>query len=83
MWQAVGILVIRDRILAIAAAPKLIEARAVAGVKQNPYLQERDTMSKDIVVGIDISGKFMDIHILPEGIAKRFTNDASGISEAV
>ena len=40
-------------------------------------------MSKDIVVGIDISGKFMDIHILPEGIAKRFANDASGISEAV
>ena len=40
-------------------------------------------MSKDIVVGIDISGKFMDIHILPEGMAKRFANDASGISEAV
>ena len=82
MRQAVRILVRRDRISAFAAAPKLIKARTVAGA-QSPNLQERDTMSKDIVIGIDISGKFLDIHILPEGRAERFANDASGIGEAV
>jgi len=40
-------------------------------------------MSTDIVIGIDISGKFLDIHILPEGIAKRFANDVLGIGEVV
>ena len=34
MRQAVRILVSKDRILAIAAAPKLIEARTVARVNQ-------------------------------------------------
>lgn len=63
--------------------PKLIEARTVAWVNTNPYLQERDTMSTDIVMGIDISGKFLDIHILPQERAQRFTNDASGIGRVV
>lgn len=40
-------------------------------------------MSTDIVIGIDISGKFLDVHILPEGTAERFANDASGIGEVV
>ena len=40
-------------------------------------------MSTDIVIGIDISGKSLDIHILPEDRAQRFANDASGIGELV
>ena len=40
-------------------------------------------MSKQRIIGIDVSGKFLDIHILPEGQGRRFTNDASGISEVV
>ena len=40
-------------------------------------------MSEDMVVGIDISGKFLDIHILPEGRSERFTNDAAGIRDVV
>ena len=40
-------------------------------------------MSTDIVIGIDISGKFLDIHILPEGRPEQFANDALGIVELV
>lgn len=40
-------------------------------------------MSKQRIIGIDVSGKFLDIHILPEGKGRRFTNDASGIREVV
>ena len=35
------------------------------------------------VIGIDISGKCLDIHILPEGMAKRYANDVMGIGEVV
>ena len=40
-------------------------------------------MSKDIVIGVDVSGKFIDIHILPEGQPGRFANAPSGIREMV
>ena len=40
-------------------------------------------MSKDIVIGVDVSGKFLDIHILPEGQSGRFANVPSGIREMV
>ena len=40
-------------------------------------------MSKQRIIGIDVSGRFLDIHILPEGQGRRFTNDASGISKVV
>ena len=80
--QAVGIWVPRDRTSAFAAAPKLIEARTVAGVS-SPNLQERDIMSEDIVIGIDISGKFLDLHILPDERTMRFANDDAGIGEVM
>ncbi len=40
-------------------------------------------MSKQRIIGIDVSGRFLDIHILPEGNGRRFTNDASSISKVV
>ena len=40
-------------------------------------------MSTDRVIGIDISGKCLDIHILPEGMAKQYANDVMGICEVV
>ena len=40
-------------------------------------------MSEDIIIGVDISGKFLDIHILPHGRAERFANDAEGVRETV
>ena len=40
-------------------------------------------MSKGIVIGVDVSGKFIDIHILPEGQPRRFANAPSGIREMV
>ena len=40
-------------------------------------------MSEDIVIGIDISGKFLDTHILPDERAMRLANDAVGIEELV
>ena len=40
-------------------------------------------MSTDRIIGIDISGKCLDIHILPEGMAKQYANDVMGIGEVV
>jgi len=38
-----------------------------------------DTVS-DSVIGIDVSGKWLDIHVLPEGMVERFGNDVEGIA---
>ena len=40
-------------------------------------------MSTDVVMGVDVSGKFLDFHILPQGRAGRLTNDPDGVREAV
>ena len=40
-------------------------------------------MSTDVVMGVDVSGKFLDIHILPQSRAGRFANDPEGICEAI
>ena len=40
-------------------------------------------MSSDTVMGIDVSGKFLDLHILPEGRSEKFPNTPWGISEVV
>ena len=40
-------------------------------------------MSTGIIIGVDISGKFLDIHILPQGRTERYANDAAGIDELV
>ena len=41
-----------------------------------------DTVS-DSVIGIDVSGKWLDIHVLPEGMVERFGNDVEGIASVV
>ena len=40
-------------------------------------------MSKNIVMGIDVSGKRLDAHILPQAQARSFSNDPEGIAELV
>ena len=40
-------------------------------------------MSKNIVMGIDVSGKRLDAHILPQAQAHGFSNDPEGIAELV
>ena len=40
-------------------------------------------MSQDTVVGVDVCGQFLDLHVLPQGLAARYANDPDGVSEAV
>ncbi len=40
-------------------------------------------MSIDTVIGIDVSSKWLDIHVLPEGRTERFGNDPEGIASVV
>ena len=40
-------------------------------------------MSQDSVMGVDVSGEFLDVHVLPQGQAARHTNDAEGIREVL
>ena len=40
-------------------------------------------MSNHTVIGVDVSGKFLDVHILPEACSERYANDASGIGELI
>ncbi len=40
-------------------------------------------MSDHTVIGVDVSGKFLDVHILPEARSERYANDASGIGELI
>ena len=47
----------------------------------NPYLQERDNMSQDSVMGIDVGGQFLDLHVLPQNQAARLPNDPQGIRD--
>ena len=47
----------------------------------NPYLQDRDNMSQDSVMGIDVGGQFLDLHVLPQNQAARLPNDPQGIRD--
>ena len=40
-------------------------------------------MSPDSVMGVDVSGKSLDVHILPQGRSGRFPNDLVGIGELI
>ena len=40
-------------------------------------------MGADVVMGVDISGKHLDVHILPQGRAGRYVNDPGGIGELI
>ena len=40
-------------------------------------------MSADAVMGVDVSGKRLDVHILPQERAGRFANDPVGIGELI
>ena len=65
MRQAVGIVVLQDRALACAAAPSSSKPVQSPG-SNNPYLQERDNMSQDSVMGIDVGGQFLDLPSYPK-----------------
>ena len=52
-------------------------------VSNIPYLQERDNMSQDSVMGIDVGGQFLDLHVLPHNQAARLPNDPQGIRETL
>ena len=40
-------------------------------------------MSADVVMGVDVSGKRLDVHILPQERAGKFANDPVGIGELI
>ena len=40
-------------------------------------------MSADSVMGVDVSGKSLDVHVLPQGRSGKFTNDPAGIGELI
>lgn len=40
-------------------------------------------MSQDTVVGVDVCGQYLDVHVLPQGLSARHSNDPDGIGEVV
>ena len=92
VWQAVRIKVLQRPSLSISRHTMLIEARTVVRVKEpeparmgwDEHRQSEeggDNMRADSVMGVDVSGKSLDVHILPQGWAGRFANDPVGIHE--
>ena len=61
----------------------LIQTRMVAWAKTEPVPAREGSMSNHTVIGVDVSGKFLDVHILPEARSERYANDASGIGELI
>ena len=40
-------------------------------------------MSEDTFIGVDVCGQFLDVHVVPQGFAARYTNDPEGVAEVI
>ena len=83
MRQAVRILVINRPHFSKGRRTPLIQTRMVAWAYTEPVPAREGSMSNHTVIGVDVSGKFLDVHILPEARSERYSNDASGIGELI